>query len=83
MPDCAVPNYSEAGHGDINPSNGTAQDCVHHILALIFNAVQKSRINTMADQDGDPSTITRAALRRSGFEFTDPIHQPNCATALA
>jgi len=25
MPDATVPFYSEAGHGDINPSNGTAR----------------------------------------------------------
>jgi len=25
MPDATVPHYSEAGYGDINPSNGTAR----------------------------------------------------------
>ncbi|MDA1098774.1 MAG: hypothetical protein O2967_07280 [Proteobacteria bacterium] len=51
MPDATVPIYSEAGHGDINPSNGAAQDCGLNILALIFNAEQKSRADTM-DQPG-------------------------------
>jgi hypothetical protein len=46
MPDAAVPNYSEAGHGDINPSNGAAQDCELYSLALIFDAKHKRRIKT-------------------------------------